>query len=137
MGGNYKFVKAPKDYPGKTYAWKKLQRVLEHHLVWWENTGHAVNPEEVIHHKNKDTKDNRFENLEMMKRGEHTKLHHPSSKILLKCAHCGVEFERSKKATEWKQARGAKRSFCCRKHAGLFSGPINSKNRAGGRKGRR
>ena len=48
----YKFVKAPENYPGKIYQFGN--RILEHHLVWWENTGELVEDGEIIHHKNEN-----------------------------------------------------------------------------------
>jgi len=38
---------------------------IRSHLVWEKNTGHMVVPPEVIHHKNGNKQDDRFENLEL------------------------------------------------------------------------
>jgi len=48
----YKFVKAPDEYPGKIYTCGN--RVLEHHLVWWLNTGELISDDDIVHHKNED-----------------------------------------------------------------------------------
>ena len=56
----------------------KLGRILEKH--------------ELVHHKNGIKNDNRLENLEIMDRSEHTKLHLPSIVGLIACPHCSKEF---------------------------------------------
>lgn len=92
--GEYNLAKAPEDYPGKTYH-KGL--IPEHHKVWWEETGELVEKDEVIHHKNEDKKDNRFENLEKMTLTEHNRLHSDGRQIaVLECPECGEIFEREK-----------------------------------------
>lgn len=50
--------------------------VAEHHLVIEENIGRYLKDNEVVHHINKNKIDNKIENLQLMTRSEHTKLHH-------------------------------------------------------------
>ena len=69
--GPYLFVIAL-DYPGKKY---RGRYIYEHHLVWWKNTGQPVPEGYVVHHKNEDMHDNRFENLELIESEQHKKLH--------------------------------------------------------------
>lgn len=49
--------------------------IYEHHQVWYENTGHVVQPNEVIHHKDMNKQNNDFSNLQLMSDVEHKKLH--------------------------------------------------------------
>ncbi|KKN65861.1 hypothetical protein LCGC14_0477970 [marine sediment metagenome] len=53
---------------------KKGKTVLKHRLIWEEHYGKIPNGK-IIHHINRERKDNRIENLQMVSRGEHTKLH--------------------------------------------------------------
>lgn len=70
--GPYELVIAPAEFPGKKY---RDRYCYEHVLVWWQNTGEVPGPDELIHHKNENKRDNRFENLEKKGRGQHTAEH--------------------------------------------------------------
>lgn len=90
----YKRVKAPADYPGKTY---NNGNCLLHHLVWWQNTGELVPPGFVLHHKNEDKFDNRFENLELLSKAEHASHHRQATApapVQLTCPVCQRQFTR-------------------------------------------
>lgn len=75
----------PKPYPGG-YA-------LRYHVVWWMRTGEVISKGTVLHHVNYTKTDDRFENLQKMTHGEHTRLHHQVI-ILLVCATCKKLFRR-------------------------------------------
>ena len=56
-----------------------LGYVLEHRVVTEMCHGRYLSEDEIVHHKNEVKHDNRFSNLEILKRGEHTTLHHLGS----------------------------------------------------------
>jgi len=82
--GPYELIIAPKEYPGKLY---RGRYAYEHHYVYWRETGQVVKEGEVVHHKNDDTRDNRFENLEL-----HTQIEHITYHLIRRRLFCPVVF---------------------------------------------
>ena len=110
----YKFVKAPPEYPGKVYSWGR--RLLEHRLVWWNETGHVVGQGEVVHHLNGDGSDNRFENLQLLTVDEHNEIHHMcDAPVEFVCPTCSTPFVRSARYVRTRTNRGAKTFYCSRR----------------------
>ena len=111
--GEYELVKAPEGFPGKIYRGKYA---YEHRIVWWQMTGELP---EVIHHKNGDKRDNRFNNLRGMTREEHRE-HHGSERSVtmvdLTCPNCGIEFERARRKTH--HVKPNKQTYCSRECVG-------------------
>ena len=70
--GEYELVIAPEGYPGKLY---RDRYAYEHRVVWWKTTGTLPKEDEVIHHLNENKRDNRFENLTVLSREAHSKIH--------------------------------------------------------------
>lgn len=54
-------------------------RVREHRHIMEEHLGRKLEPNEVIHHKDRDRVNNDISNLELMTKSEHAKLHRKES----------------------------------------------------------
>lgn len=56
------------------------ERLLEHRYIVETNIGRKLHKNEVVHHINENKHDNRLENLQLLSRSDHAKLHaHPVS----------------------------------------------------------
>lgn len=51
------------------------EKIDEHRYVMEQHLGRKLRRDEVVHHKNGDTRDNRIENLEVLTLSEHSRLH--------------------------------------------------------------
>lgn len=114
--GEYELVVAPDDFPGKKYRGRYC---YEHTLVYWEHTGIVPRSDECIHHKNEKKRDNRFENLELKKKGDHSKEHTQErgrAFVRLRCPSCHKIFEREKRRTHLVKKSSA--TFCSRRCIG-------------------
>ena len=51
------------------------RRIREHRYIMEQYLGRKLDKNEIVHHKNYDRKDNRIENLELMSRAKHNRVH--------------------------------------------------------------
>lgn len=68
----YKYIYIP-EHPNAIGS-RKIY-IAEHRLVMEKRIGRYLNENEVVHHKNENTIDNRIDNLVLMTNSEHSKYH--------------------------------------------------------------
>lgn len=126
--GPYELVKAPDDYPGRTYRGNR-RYVYEHTLVWWQCTGELPGPDEVVHHKNDSKRDNRFRNLELKTRADHASDHAKRvDPITAVCGSCGVEFSLEPAVYRTRAARNETGEVYCTRACGMCASWVRRRN---------
>lgn len=103
----------------------KFGYVLYHRIVMENHLNRLLNPNEVVHHKDGDKKNNNISNLEIMNRSKHSRMHglqHGRKFCILKCPECGVIFIKPKNATHLQKSSIF--TSCSRKCSGKFSRKI-------------
>lgn len=65
-------------YPYRRIRISKTKTKDEHRIVMEQKLGRELTSNEIVHHKNESKKDNDPDNLEVMTRAEHSKLHFPN-----------------------------------------------------------
>ena len=117
MNGNY-WNAVVKDHPKAT----NNGYVLLHRVIVENELGRLLSDDEVVHHINEDKLDNRIENLQVMSKAEHTRLHRSTgrTKVQLKCPWCGELFARERRQTHLVKRKNGY-TCCSRKCSGKIS----------------
>jgi len=99
------------------------QTVLQHREMMEVHLGRKLNSDEIVHHKDGEIQNNVIENLEVMLRADHTRMHNAEPEFLVfNCPICGCEFNclaRRYRANQLK--KGGAGPFCGRSCAGRFN----------------
>lgn len=104
---------------------KETKKVVSYpRILMEEKLGRPLEPDEDVHHKDGNPLNNTLDNLEVIKHGEHQKMHKPApNPITVNCIWCNKEFtlnyiqQRNRRSNE---KRGKKGSFCSRECSGKF-----------------
>ena len=85
------------DFPGHYHE----GYALRYHVVWWLKTGQVIKKGYNLHHLNHKKTDDRFENLELIKHGEHSRLHNITKNPTI-CDVCAKFFFRQNNRKRYK-----------------------------------
>lgn len=90
--------------------------VLHHRVVMENHIGRLLTQNEIVHHKDENKKNNHIDNLELMDKCEHARMHSSTGRTIvdLVCAHCGIPFKR-----ELRRVKG--KGLCSRRCNALFN----------------
>jgi len=98
-----------------------------HRYLIEQKIGRPLRNDEIIHHINGDSRDNRLENLEITNYKKHSNHHNRLKRETFKCDWCKKDFLMRKKEYLWKKKR-QKNVFCSRRCNGLYSSSNNKTN---------
>jgi hypothetical protein len=97
--GDYLYAVVP-DHPKAN----KNKYVLYHRVLVENSIGRLLTNDEIVHHIDEDKTNNDLDNLQILSRKDHAKLHAKIGRayVQLQCVHCGIIFEREKRNVKGK-----------------------------------
>jgi transcriptional regulator with XRE-family HTH domain len=114
--------------PGHPRA-QRRPYIAEHVLVMEKHLGRFLNRDEVVHHKDGDKSNNNIDNLEILTKAEHNKIHNggKAKTIRITCAYCGKKVLKKYRQVGTKIKNGQKDFYCNRSCMGKHFGYRRSK----------
>lgn len=95
----------------------KRGRIYLHRAIMENHLGRMLARTELVHHKDRDPRNNEVDNLEVMSVLEHNVEHHSGREdLILECGWCGVKVVRRH------GQRNGQNVFCSRSHSAMFYG---------------
>ena len=103
-------------YDGYIRVWLSDGRVIgEHRFIMEQKIGRKLQPNEIVHHKDGNKKNNHIDNLSIETRSFHSASHQePGEMISLLCDYCNKPFTREMYRIRTKRKHGQKFFYCSR-----------------------
>lgn len=129
IDGNYNVYKC-KD--GRYRAYNRITKKVTSYprIIVESKIKRKLNKDEQVHHKDENPENNKIKNLEVMKLGEHQRLHNPPlPPVTFNCYMCNKSIVLSGKRLhdrKTNEKRGKKGPFCSRHCSGLYGTMIQN-----------
>jgi len=106
------------------YLWtrKNGKNVNTHRKIIEDSIGRTLLYNEVVHHIDGNKTNNNLENLKLMSRSEHSKLHKkPMRMVILTCSVCGKVYLYRNSLYMFRKRKGKTKFMCSKRCVGLNS----------------
>lgn len=113
-GGGYQYCRTDPPHPRRNAkGLYPLHRVLAENKL-----GRLLEPNEVVHHRDEDKKNDSPSNLEVKSRSEHSKDHAVLAELMRFTCPCGEEFELKPHRARTRLRQSLTGTLCCSRHCG-------------------
>lgn len=109
-GGGYKYCRTIPPHPKRN-----AKGLYPLHRVLMENKlGRLLEPGEEVHHGDEDKSNDVLDNLDVLTKSDHAKLHHPAlEKVQLKCSWCDGPMVLHQHIARQRVSRAKDGDVCC------------------------
>jgi hypothetical protein len=113
-GGGYRYARTAPPHPrANAKGLYPLHRVLAENAL-----GRLLAADEDVHHRDGNKANNSIENLEVVKHGEHAKLHNPELDALELTCPCGARFSLKPRVVRLRLRQKGGRALTCSRSCG-------------------